>query len=122
MIGLETVQAVAEAVRQGATKGEVITWTAVAMAIVSNIGTWLMILKRGSKQKTEADALTQKNAAADPAAENSPWPMVRAHDGILVRHEAEIKGIVKGMDESRVENREAHKQIFDAINGLRTGK
>jgi uncharacterized protein HemX len=121
MIG-EITQAAAEVARQGGGSGQVVTWTAVAMAIVSNVGTWLMILKRGSKQKKEADALTQKNTAPDPAAENSPWPMVRAHDGILVRHEAEIKGIVKGMDESRVENREAHKQIFDAINGLRTGK
>lgn len=57
---------------------------------------------------------------ADP--EKGPGPTVREHGEMLVKHDTEIKNIVKGMDEGRGENREAHKQIFDAINSLRAGK
>lgn len=115
-------QAASEAIKQGPSSGQAITWTAVAMAIVANIGTWLVIMKKGSKEKSNADLLIQKIAASDPAPENSPWPEIRGHGEMLVKHETEIKNIVKGMDEGRNENREAHKQIFDAINSLRTGK
>lgn len=121
-----SVEAASEAVKQGASSGQVITWTAVAMAIVSNIGTWLMILKRASKEKVDAEsaayAINIKGQNPSSESENSPWPIIRLHGETLVRHDTEIKGIVSGMAVGRQENRDAHRQIFDAINRLREEK
>jgi len=45
-------QTASEAIKQGAPSGQAVTWTAVAMAIVANVGTWLVILKRNTKKVT----------------------------------------------------------------------
>jgi hypothetical protein len=45
-------QAASEAIKQGPSSGQAVTWTAVAMAIVANVGTWLVILKRNPKKAT----------------------------------------------------------------------
>jgi hypothetical protein len=119
-------QVASEAIKQGPSSDQAVTWTAVAMAIVANVGTWLMILKRASKEKAKAEsaanAVNIKGQNPDPKPENSPWPEIREQGKILVRHDTEIKGIVKGMDENRLENHQEHLNLMAAINSLRTGK
>jgi len=110
------VSAVVEAAKQEASTGQVITWTAVAMAIVSNIGTWLMILKRQSKKGATAQP---GNPGPSALALNGVWKEVREHGETLVAHDTEIKNIVKGFDENRKENREEHQTILSRINALK---
>ena len=91
------------------------TWPAVGMALIANVGTWLVILKRNTKKATP-------NPGPPHAALNEAWGVIREHGETLKEHNTEIRNIVKGMDDGRKENREDHKQIFDAINSLRDGK
>lgn len=49
-----------------------ITWTAVGMTAVSNMATWLVILKRNSKKVTP-------NPGPAPMALNEAWEVIREH-------------------------------------------
>lgn len=112
MITLELLaQTMVEAGKEGASTGQMVTWAAVAMAIVSSIGGWLIILRKNLKKST-----------LNPGPHPGEGKTCGKHGEDIIRHDTEIKNIVKGMDEARVENREAHQQIFEAINGLRHGR
>ncbi|MCJ7643881.1 MAG: hypothetical protein MUP28_05330 [Candidatus Aminicenantes bacterium] len=86
-------QAASETVKQGPSSGQAITWTAVAMAIVANVGTWLVILKRNPKKATS-------NPGPAPAAlANEAWEVIREHGeaiaGLVVSKDNTEKALVR---------------------------
>lgn len=98
---------------------EPITWAAVAMAAVSNIGAWLWILKRQPRKRAAAQPA---NPGPAPSALNEAWEVIREHGETLKQHDSEIKNIADRMDEGRRENREEHQSIVDKLDALRAEK
>lgn len=64
-----------------------ITWTAVGMAAVSNMATWLVILKRNQKKTTS-------NPGPIPATLNEAWGVIREH-GEAISELKEFRGNAK---------------------------
>jgi hypothetical protein len=81
---------------------EPITWAAVGMAAVSNVATWLVIMrsKNGTKQLNGDD----KKPCAD-------------HDKRLALVEINEKNRDKVIDRFMVENREDHQRIINLCGG-----
>jgi len=88
MIGI--MQVAVEALEHGVKQSQAVTWTAVAMAIVANVGTWLVILKRNSKKVTP-------NPGPAPISGNSKGP--RPGEGETCREHGEaIAGLIVSKD------------------------
>lgn len=75
---------------------EPVTWTAVAMAAVANMATWLKIVydKRNSKANNYNNKIK------------------------ITQLETAIEALKKELDTMRIENREDHRLIFEKIERL----
>jgi len=95
-------QTASEAIKQGAPSGQAVTWTAVAMAIVANVGTWLVILKRNTKKVTP-----------------NPGPIhsvIKPGEGLTCREHGET---LASLIEFRDTTKDALKEIKDDIRQIR---
>jgi len=111
MIGPEIVQVAQEAAAAAGGKSTIVLDAGMIVLIVSNVGAWIALLKRGTQKPKDP-------APTIPAAPgNGVSNLLRDHGEKLQKHETEISGINKNMTEWRKENRDDHQVIFKLLRG-----